>query len=1006
MTGGTDCGVVGFGVGDGIVGGAEVCGDCSAGSTALMAKHGVPAGVFEEGKVGGFEFDDPSDVFVGVFFLSDEGRGVVADSGDGEAEAFAVGAEGLGGGFERFIAEFLTAVSVGGDVGPLVDAEVGFRKLSGGDRLEEFDFESAGDVADGDHFVKVGGDLVGGDEGESLEAEGWLGFFAGFGEELPESAVADVADVDFLIGAFDESIGSGGEAGFSLRVVTAGMEEDGALPDAFDVFEEDAIEATEGDITDEPLSVVGCERAFEIFEDDGLAGGAVDLALREVDGGWGLIAGAADFGIDVGWLEGGGVGVFFFEEVVAVEGSLGEADEFVGGVEDALVVEDDHFLIGADGEAVGGAVSSGEVGDVDFVGCFRAGDGAEEKGGAAFCFGVYGDVEIARATEADGGGEVSGEEGAAVLFDESEADGVGVEVGLGESVDEDDFFIGGEEAVAIAIFESGDLVFFSDVDLAVVNGDRGRFVEVAHEAVSLDFGAVGIADESGDFEHFAFFEGLFVLAVGGKDGDVEVVAAKGHGGDLEFDVLEGVEVLEFAEGVEMVRCRGGIEGGSELLLFLFGGVFREGEGGQEKEKGEDAFHGDLGIGIKRKRGTLNRMKKVLLSLFVGSLSGVLSAAPLKVYILTGQSNMEGHAKISSFDHVGMDPKTAPILKEMRNSDGSPRVLDDVWISYRTGSEEMPVGVGKLTAGWGSRKDPTQDGGKIGPEFTFGIYAEKLLGEPVLIIKAAWGGKSIHTDFRPPSAGPYEFRDDQIEQFKKQGKNIDEIKAERAAATGKYYRLMMDHVKAVLSDPKKAHPGYDAKEGVELAGIVWFQGWNDMVAQDVYPKRDQPGGYDDYSKVLAHFIRDVRKDLNAPKLPFVIGVMGAGGPTKDYKDGQKRYAGVHQNFRDAMAAPAKLPEFKGNVTAVLTEKYWDPELDEVAEKKNLVNAKAKELKAAGLSKEESEKQLEEFTKKTLTPRDLELLKGITNADYHYKGSAKVMAQIGKAFAEAAYELRKR
>ena len=31
--------------------------------------------------------------------------------------------------------------------------------------------------------------------------------------------------------------------------------------------------------------------------------------------------------------------------------------------------------------------------------------------------------------------------------------------------------------------------------------------------------------------------------------------------------------------------------------------------------------------------------------------------------------------------------------------------------------------------------------------------EKRLGEPVLIIKTAWGGRSLHTDFRPPIAGP-------------------------------------------------------------------------------------------------------------------------------------------------------------------------------------------------------------------------------------------------------------
>ena len=51
---------------------------------------------------------------------------------------------------------------------------------------------------------------------------------------------------------------------------------------------------------------------------------------------------------------------------------------------------------------------------------------------------------------------------------------------------------------------------------------------------------------------------------------------------------------------------------------------------------------------------------------------------------------------------------------------------------------------------------------------------------------------------------------------------------------------------VLKDVKRVVPSYDPKQGVELAGFVWFQGWNDMVAQDVYPTRDKPGGYDLYS----------------------------------------------------------------------------------------------------------------------------------------------------------------
>ena len=63
------------------------------------------------------------------------------------------------------------------------------------------------------------------------------------------------------------------------------------------------------------------------------------------------------------------------------------------------------------------------------------------------------------------------------------------------------------------------------------------------------------------------------------------------------------------------------------------------------------------------------------------------------------------------------------------------------------------GFGKLTAGYGSRSKPDKDGGKIGPEFTFGLTMDAALNEPVLIIKTAWGGKSLHTDFRSPSAGP-------------------------------------------------------------------------------------------------------------------------------------------------------------------------------------------------------------------------------------------------------------
>ena len=175
----------------------------------------------------------------------------------------------------------------------------------------------------------------------------------------------------------------------------------------------------------------------------------------------------------------------------------------------------------------------------------------------------------------------------------------------------------------------------------------------------------------------------------------------------------------------------------------------------------------------------------------------------------------------------------------------------------------------------------------------------------------------------------------------------------------------------------------------------------MVDGGTYPTRGQPGSYDAYSKNLAHFIRDVRRDLKAPKLKFVIGVMGAGGPIAKYGPDQKRYAGIHGEFRNAMAAPAKLPEFKGNVTAVLTENYWDLQLSELVNRKGKVNAKRRELsKDKTLAREQRDKAIAEFTAKLFTKKELKILEvGTSNAAYHYLGSAKILAQIGKAFADA-------
>lgn len=371
--------------------------------------------------------------------------------------------------------------------------------------------------------------------------------------------------------------------------------------------------------------------------------------------------------------------------------------------------------------------------------------------------------------------------------------------------------------------------------------------------------------------------------------------------------------------------------------------------------------------------------------------------PLKVYILAGQSNMQGHAQVRTLEHLSMDPKTAPVFEEISNEDGSPKTCDGVWISsigHDGGDAERH---GRLSPDYGA----AGRGPKIGPEYTFGIYAQKRAAEPILIIKTAWGGKSLNTDFRSPSAGPYVFPESQLQTLQEQGKDVDAIKRDRADATGHYYRKMIDHVRYVLKDIGRIYPDYDPEAGYELAGFVWFQGWNDMVDRGTYPERGSPGGYDQYTDALTHFIRDVRKDLDAPEMPFVIGVFGAGGPVDEYAPAQQRYKNIHQEFRNAMAAPAALPEFKENVTAVLTEDYWDAQLGELSSRWGKINGKRRQLSQdKTLTDDQRSEMLDQFTAELYSPEELKVLQvGKSNAEYHYLGSGKVMALIGKAFADA-------
>jgi alpha-galactosidase len=337
------------------------------------------------------------------------------------------------------------------------------------------------------------------------------------------------------------------------------------------------------------------------------------------------------------------------------------------------------------------------------------------------------------------------------------------------------------------------------------------------------------------------------------------------------------------------------------------------------------------------------MNKPFLLLLLLSCPGGLRAAdkpgPVLVFILAGQSNMEGKAKVSLLEYQARQPGTRDLFKHL-HKDGVSVERDDVWVKYRDYH-------GKLTVGYGSPKC-------IGPELEFGLTVGNHSRRQVLLIKTAWGGKSLYRDFRPPGAG--------LPAAAVLGKMLSEQQKRKPAATlddvkrafGASYREMLAEVHSTLADLKALFPTY-AGQGYELAGFVWFQGWNDMIDAAATAQ---------YTANLTHFIKDVRKDLKAPKLPFVIGEMGVGGQSAD--------ANV-KRFKAAQAAVADVAEFQGNVALVKTDVFWDTE-------------------AEAVFKKGWRQHLAEWNKVG------------SDYPYHYLGSVKTMCRIGRAFGEAALLLR--
>jgi hypothetical protein len=249
--------------------------------------------------------------------------------------------------------------------------------------------------------------------------------------------------------------------------------------------------------------------------------------------------------------------------------------------------------------------------------------------------------------------------------------------------------------------------------------------------------------------------------------------------------------------------------------------------------------------------------------------------PVHIFVLAGQSNMVGAGEVvarpdrnggaGSLEHIAKGEDAEPKFARVVGKDGEFVVRDDVFISYLDHD-------GPLTTGFGGNEQ------QIGPEFMFGHVVGDAIDAPVLLIKVAWGGKSLAVDFRPPSAG---------------------------GEVGPCYTELLERVADVRATLDKRFPALAGREQ-RLCGFAWHQGWNDRVNQ---------AHNDAYAENLAHFIRDIRKDLDAPELPFALAETGMSGPEEK-----------HPRALSLMKAQAEVParkEFRSNTAFVPTRDLYRP-----------------------------------------------------------------------------------
>lgn len=281
--------------------------------------------------------------------------------------------------------------------------------------------------------------------------------------------------------------------------------------------------------------------------------------------------------------------------------------------------------------------------------------------------------------------------------------------------------------------------------------------------------------------------------------------------------------------------------------------------------------------------------------------------PVKVYVMLGQSNMLGFGRV--------EPKeTKGTLEYLVHTKGMyTHLVDDAgnWITrkdvrYVHVMDQRGVDYRDLEKFGVVRNEWLVPNKSFGPELGFGQVMGYYHDEPVLLLKACIGNRSLGWDLLPPGSERFEHEGKVYAGYKDVANFWDKGAEPKPVPwyAGRQYDADIAHSKAVLKELSKYYPDYQ-NQGYEVAGFVWWQGHKDQNA--ALASR--------YELNLVSLIKSLRNDFQSPNAKFVIAT-GCGNPGTE---------GFGKQIAEAQLAvdgeSGRYKEFIGNVKSVDTRDLW-------------------------------------------------------------------------------------